>query len=171
MTSKQRWLWSALLLTALALRLAGLNLVPLSPAEALNALASLDVVRGADWPAGFESPLLLVGNVLLFAIFGTGDVVARLLPALGGVVLVGVPFLWRRELGEWGSLAAGMLIALSPLALFASRQVESTTLGLAGAALLVTALFRMVKSGPDRTTSVAAGVGLAVGLADRRAHV
>ncbi|MGC9398200.1 MAG: hypothetical protein ACP5HM_03590 [Anaerolineae bacterium] len=133
-------LWGGLLIVALGLRLGALDLVPLSPDEARIALLSLDVVRGEGWPASTDTPLLLMGNALLFLLLGPTEVTARLLPALAGVGLVAVPWLWRRRLGESGALVAAALLTLSPIALFDARRLDAGIIAVLGAALVITAL-------------------------------
>ncbi len=161
-----RWGWVTMIVLALLTRLAALNGVLLAPDEATAALASLDAARGAGWPGTAESPLLLVGNGLLFLLFGGGDGMARLLPALAGVALVGLPWFWRKHLGEIGALAAAGLLLCSPLMLFAARRVDDASLGLLGAALLLTALLaRDVEGWPRGCASAFVVAGLAIGLA------
>ncbi len=159
--SRNSWLWIALLVLAAVTRLVVLNVVPLTPAEAAAALTSLDAVRGAGWPSGIgeASPLLSVGNAWLFALFGAGDGVARLLPALMGTLLVLLPFLWRERLGEWGAVAASLVLLCSPTLLFAARHLEPTMVGLFGAALLLTATIL-----PRPKADLVAALGLAVGM-------
>jgi hypothetical protein len=160
-----RWIWIALLVIAVALRLPALNLVPLAPDETIAALGSLDATRGGGWPQTGESPLLEVGNALLFFVLGAGDGVARLLPALAGVALVGLPFLWRKRLGEIGALVAAGLLTGSPLVLFASRRLEATILGLLGAGLLVTALMLVDDDAvPPRLWPALVVLGFGIGL-------
>jgi len=160
-----RWAWITMVVVALLLRVVALDGVPLAPDEAQRALASWDAARGAGWPGSAESPLLLVGNGLLFLLFGGGDGMARLLPALAGVALVGLPWLWRKRLGKVGALAAAGLLLCSPLALFAARRVDGASLGLLGAALLLTALLARDEAGwPAGCTPALVVIGLALGL-------
>ncbi len=152
-------LWGAVLLIALALRLVALGAAPLSPTEASTALPSLDASRGDGWPTDTESPLLLMGNALLFLLLGPSDAVARLLPALAGAALVALPWLWRRHVGARGALAAAGLLALSPIALFGARHLDATVIGTLGAALVITAL-STAQLRPDLLLAA----GLALGL-------
>lgn len=162
MTTTVRWLWVCLLIAALLMRLAALNAVPLSPDETLVALPALDAARGAGWPESDASPLLLVGNALLFFLFGPGDGIARLLPALAGTALVAVPWLWRRRLGEVGALAAAALLACSPVALFASRRLDGSIVGVLGVALVLSTWLYPDQEG--RPVPGLAAIGLALGL-------
>ncbi|MBN2392541.1 MAG: hypothetical protein JXR84_17555 [Anaerolineae bacterium] len=160
-----RWAWVTMIVLALLLRLAALNGVLLAPDEATAALASWDAAHGAGWAGTADSPLLLVGNGLLFLLFGAGDGLARLLPALAGVALVGLPWFWRKHLGEVGALVAAGLLLCSPLVLFAARRVDGASLGLLGAALLLTALLAHDTEGwPARHSSALIIAGLAIGL-------
>lgn len=137
MSRKLQGLWIGLLIIAAASRLTALAWMPLAPDEATRALAALDAARGEGWPASAESPLLLVGNAVLFGVFGAGDGIARLLPAMAGVALAALPLLWRRRLGDVGALAAAGILTVSPLTLLAARRVEPTLLGALGAGGLI----------------------------------
>ena len=160
-----RWAWVTMIVLALLTRLAALNGVLLAPDEATAALASWDAARGAGWAGTVGSPLLLVGNGLLFLLFGAGDGLARLLPALAGVALVGLPWFWRKHLGEAGALVAAGLLLCSPLALFAARHVDGASLGLLGAALLLTALLARDTDGwPAGWSPACLIAGLTIGL-------
>jgi hypothetical protein len=139
--------WIPLIVLALALRLVSLNAVPLAPGEAALALPAWQVSTGGDWPLSTESPLLLNGNVLLFTLLPATDAIARLLPLLCGMGLVLVPLLWRKRLGDGGALIAGGLLALSPIALFASRHLDGAVVGALGATLIVTVLFQKLGAG------------------------
>jgi len=132
--------WLAMLVIALITRWAMLNATALTPVEAIRALAALEAVAGRGWQAAPESPLLLVGQALLFTLFGPANGLARALPALAGVGIAAVPLLWRKQLGDLGALSAAGLLVISPLTLFAARRVDSTALGALGGALLVTLL-------------------------------
>lgn len=164
MSRKFQGLWIGLLIIAAASRLTALAWTPLAPDEAQRALAALDAVRGQGWPASAESPLLLMGNATLFWLFGAGDAIARLLPALAGVALVALPLLWRRRLGEVGALAAAGLLTVSPLALLAARRVEPTLLGALGAGLLLSLALLHDDAGLARWRSPLLGCGVTLAL-------
>ncbi|MHB1319454.1 MAG: hypothetical protein ACYCYF_12625, partial [Anaerolineae bacterium] len=108
----------------------------------------------------------MVGNAFLFILFGPGDGVARLLPALAGVLVVMLPLFWRKHLGEVGALSASALILISPLALFAARRVDGAALATLGAGLLISLLLQSVDEGiPDgRWVSGVSAAGVAIGV-------
>lgn len=91
--------------------------------ESLYALLSRNLARGG----GFEhvpelhGPLPIAATAAIFRVFGDSDVTARLAPALAGVVLAALPFLFLRFIGRVGAIAASLLLAVSPSLLYYSR--------------------------------------------------
>lgn len=165
----QTWLWIALLLLAAVLRLSGLGAAPLDAAEAAEALAAY---RSAHllppqmvelFPTAPVSPFLCHANTLLFALFDGGDGLARLLPALAGVLLVLTPLLLRRYLGFWGALGMGLLLALSPTAILASRTLDGTMPAALGVMLLAGCAINYLDSWRLRMVTLGA-LGLALAL-------
>jgi predicted membrane-bound mannosyltransferase len=138
-------LYAAIIALAVGVRLYRLGLAPLAAGEAELAWSAW---RGDLPPAGV-SPLLTWIAAGLFAVFGSrgaaysaavrsaaeyGDALARLAPALIGVVLVALPMLLRDRLGRIGALGAAVVLAISPVAVMTSRTASGDTL--AAAALL-----------------------------------
>ncbi len=157
-------LWIILVLVALTMRVASLGYAPLTSAEAHEAMMAWRAVEGEGMPATSDySPLLLAGNLLLFFLFGAGDALARLWPALFGTLLVFTPLLLRRRLGRWGTLAAGAYLTISPTALIASRRVDGTIIASASVMLLLGGLVRFWET-ERRNWLVLAAVGLALAL-------
>lgn len=134
------WAWSAVLAAALITRWVMLSTTALTPVEATRALAALEAAAGRGWQASPESPLLLVGQALLFTLFEPANGLARALPALAGVGIIAVPLLWRKQLGDLGALSAAGLLIISPLTLLAARRVDGAAIGALGAVLIVTLL-------------------------------
>ena len=124
---------------ALVLRLASLHVAPMSPAEAVQAMAALDLVaeRGA-LPAAGASPLLLNLHWLIFLLNQATETGARIVPALAGTATVLLAYGLRAELGRLGALAAALLLAVSSTLVFWSRSATGESLALlAGMALIV----------------------------------
>ena len=158
-------LWVLVAVVALALRLAHLDAVPLNGPEAREALLAWRAATGVGRPfqaAGY-SPLLFAANALLFTLFGAGDGLARLWPALFGSILALTPFLFRRRLGRVGALAAGLYLALSPTALLASRQLDGAVVAAVGGMALLGGLTCFFDTGASRWLTLSAG-GLALAL-------
>lgn len=151
-------------LLAAALRFYQLGLRPLSESEAVQALAALRFTQGAvpAAPAG-TVPALFTGNVASFSLLGAGDITARWLPVLAGVILALLPYGLRRRLGRGGALAASLLLALSPSAVYFSRSLESAILVAACGLALVVGLVNYVDARQPRSLLLA-GVALGLGL-------
>ncbi|MGD8903115.1 MAG: TIGR03663 family protein, partial [Anaerolineae bacterium] len=151
-------------LLAAALRFAQLGLRPLNEAEAVQALAALRFAEGTlrSAPAG-TIPGLFTGNVLAFTLAGTGDAVARWLPALAGVILVLLPHGLRYRLGRGGALAASFLLALSPSALYFSRNLDGAIVVAACGLALVVGLVNVIdRRRPGYLYLAAGALGLGV---------
>jgi len=137
-------LWVFIVVAALVLRVARLDMAPLSGREARQALSAWEAVTGQGMPEGGYSPLLFVVNALLFALCGAGDGLARLGPALSGAALAFTPFLFRQRIGRAGALAAGLYLAISPTALFASRQLDGAVVAALGVMAFLGGLVRFL---------------------------
>ncbi len=155
--------WLTLVLAAAVLRLTDLAGLPLSPAEATHALSTYAIWHPATAAAG-GSPLAANLTALLTPVLGDGDAVMRLIPALAGLSLVLLPWLWRDWLGQLGALAATSLLALSPIQSVVARTAGGDALALAAGMWLLVAGWRWLDSAESRwfLLSVAA---LALGLA------
>jgi uncharacterized protein (TIGR03663 family) len=151
------------LLTA-GLRFFQLGLRPLSEGEATQALAAFQFTRGIGQaaPAG-TIPALFTGNVVGFTLMGASDITTRLLPVLAGLILVLLPYWLRHRLGRIGALAAALLLALSPSAVYFSRALDSAIVVAAcGLALVVGLICYADTRRPIALYLVAVALGLAL---------
>lgn len=161
--------WAAVGLLAALLRLYQLGLRPLGAGESLQALAAYRFSQGmgAVAPAG-TVPGLFAGNVLGFTLLGASDIAARWLPVVAGIILVLLPYGLRHRLGRGGALAAAVLLALSPLAMFFSRSLDSAIVVAACGLALVVGLINYLDFHRPRhlyLAAVALGLGLVSGPA------
>jgi hypothetical protein len=124
---------------ALVLRLANLHMAPMTPAEAVQAMAALDLVADRSaLPAAGTSPLLLDLQWLIFLLAKATETSARLAPALAGTATALLAYGLRAELGRLGALLAALLLAVSSTLVFWSRSATGESLAvLAGMALIV----------------------------------
>ncbi|MBL1127047.1 MAG: hypothetical protein D8M54_00825 [Chloroflexi bacterium] len=130
-----------ILLAGGVIRFVNLGRIPLSDPEAELALAVWRFWQpgsGADSIPG--SPAYFTLTALLTQLFGFGDAVMRLAPALFGLALVGLPWLLRRRLGDAGALVVCAFLAISPLNLILSRTVGGEAIALFALLLLAAAL-------------------------------
>ncbi len=113
-----------LLAVAFGMRFWDLDSRALHHDESLHAYYSYQILQGAgyDHTPLVHGPLQFFGMALTFFLAGgAGDYTARVLPALFGVALVALPWLFRSYLGRGGALATAALIAFSPTLLYYSR--------------------------------------------------
>ncbi len=155
------------------MRLADLGRWPLAAGEAALALEAFRFVSGQPYQmAGLPiqdavlSPLAFNLDALLFLLLGASDTSARIAQALGGVGLLLAPWLLRPLLGRGHALAMGVLLLLSPTALFFSRHASGDVWAALASLLLVAGVARWHRWGAARDAVLAAlalGLGLASG--------
>jgi uncharacterized protein (TIGR03663 family) len=140
-------LYLLLILLALGLRLYALGRQPLDEHEARLAIDVWRFYTGGAANIRGHSPLLFHGNLLLYLLFGANDCVARMIPALVGSLLVGLPYLLRPYLGRWGALASAVLLAFSPSFVFFSRQLDGAIILSATSLVLLASIFGYLRQG------------------------
>lgn len=124
------------MLIAAVLRLYDLNLVPLHHDEGVNGNFLLKLVRDGEYkydPENYHGPTLYyfaamipwIIRLLFGAVardhYGLTTFMIRLIPAVFGLGTIGLIFMLRRRLGTIATLSAGLLLAVSPGAVYLSR--------------------------------------------------
>lgn len=167
----ERSLYLIAMALAAALRIYALDLQPLAPAEAHQALLAWQLTQGDTIAVARDvSPLLLSLNRLLFGLTTGGDALARLWPALAGALLVLLPYGLRGYLGRGAALATSFLLATSSLLVASARVVDGASLAALGVVLALLGLARSL-SPVDGSTADRRGrtwpawTGIGVGLA------
>jgi predicted membrane-bound mannosyltransferase len=94
-----------------------------------------------------HGPFLFHANALVYLLFGDTDATSRYMPALFGVILVGLPYLLRgaRHLGRWGALSASFFLLISPTILYQSRYIRHDIYTIAGTLLLFICIVRYIE--------------------------
>lgn len=130
-------------LIAAVLRLYDLNLVPLHHDEGVNGNFLVRLVREGAYtydPANYHGPTLYYFSAIIPWItkllfgntardnYGLTTFTIRLVPAIFGLATIGLIFLLRRRLGTIAALAAGLMLAVSPGAVYLSRYFIHETL-------------------------------------------
>jgi len=133
----------AIFVIAAALRLYDLNLVPLHHDEGVNGNFLVRLVREGAYtydPANYHGPTLYYFSAIIPWItkllfgnaardnYGLTTFTIRLVPVLFGLGTIGLIFLLRRRLGTLATLAAGLMLAVSPGAVYLSRYFIHETL-------------------------------------------
>jgi len=132
--------WAGLVTAAGALRLVHIGSPPLTVDEGQRAFDATRVA-GGDVPPTWRGDLAEAATSYLFRVFGETDLLARLLPALAGVALIGLLWLARPYAGRIGALVAAALLAFSPLFVLYSRSATAFSLGSLLAIVVVVSLF------------------------------
>lgn len=133
-------IWLGLIAAAAGLRLARLDALPLTFDESTRALDALRVSRNSV-PEGWDGDLAAALTSYLFRAFEESDLLARMVPAVAGALMVAAAWLWGRSLGVAGALVTGALLGFSPLALLLSRSAEPFGLGALLAVTMTASLF------------------------------
>ena len=123
---QQIFLFAAvLILFAGCIRFIGLTILPLSNNEAYSALQALQIfsVRA---PNEITIPIYTVLTGVNFSIWGASDFLARLWPALIGSLVVLLPFGFRKFLGNRTAIIFAFCLAVDPVFIAASKQVNGT---------------------------------------------
>jgi hypothetical protein len=162
-------LYTLVVLLAVWLRFARLDLYPLAHREAEQALSA----SSASEPPS-DSPAHRTVARLLFTLSGESESAARWGSALAGVGLVLTPVLLRRKIGKGPAFLGSLLLAISPVLWTASRTADGAmfaALGISAALYLFAAGYidwaagffgLALVSGPSALTGVASiGVGAA----------
>jgi uncharacterized protein (TIGR03663 family) len=128
-----RWQWAAgiILLLAAVLRFYDLSLVPLHHDEGVNGSFLTAMFRGGVYhydPANYHGPTLYYFaliistlNAFVFGKAGLSTLAIRSVPAIFGTATVWLVLRLRRYLGDYGALAAALLVAFSPGMVYFSR--------------------------------------------------
>ena len=141
-----------LLITAAAMRFWDLGSRAMHHDESLHAYYSWRLSEGMGFRHDpmMHGPLQFESNAAVFFILGDGDVTARLLYAVAGVALVGMPWLLRARLGRIAALATATLLAFSPSLLYFSRFARNDILAAVWTLGLVICLWRYLDEGRNR---------------------
>lgn len=122
-------IWLLILAIAAAYRLILLGQPPLVDAEATMALQALRLSLGSSIVVE-QNGVYTLATSGLFSLLGDTNSLARLIPALAGLSLIGLAYAWQEKLGK-ASMALAALVAIDPLLIASSRQVGSPIISMA----------------------------------------
>jgi len=113
-------------LIAAVSRFSDLGSRPFHHDESIHAYQSNTLARDGTWrydPA-YHGPFLYYANALVYKIFGTTNTTARLLPALFGLILIGLAWPLARWIGKPAALLFAVLVLVSPHFTYFSRFIR-----------------------------------------------
>lgn len=144
--------WLVVMMAAVLLRFEDLSLRPMHADEATGARITAQRMEGQGGqfnPTHYHGPLLADLAMPICRMRGESGwhvmskETLRLVPALAGCLLVLLPLLARRSVGDGAALLAGALLATSPLLAYYSRMfIHEMLLTLFGVAALLMALVK-----------------------------
>jgi uncharacterized protein (TIGR03663 family) len=139
----------ALMLVGLVLRFWDLGARGYHHDESLHAFYAWRLYDGQGYVHDpmMHGPLLFELNALVYLLFGASDFTGRLMPALFGVALIGMPYLLRHELGKAGAIAASALLVIAPAFLYFSRFIRHDIYVDVFTLLMVIGVFRYLATG------------------------
>lgn len=143
-------------------RLYELGRLPLSLAEAEAALASWQFLRPVPLSVPVTSPAYFTFTNLFMAIGGSSDTLARIAPALAGIITVALVWLWRGRLKPIVYVVTGLGLALSPLLISTSRTAGGDAFAVLALMLLISAGLHLADG--RRIWAYAFGAGIGLGL-------
>jgi len=138
--------WIGVIVTAAFLRFDDLSERPMHADEATGAriMAKRMEGEGGEFnPKHYHGPLLADLTMPVCLLRGESTwkdlskLSLRIVTATAGLLLILVPLMWRRRIGDVAALAAATLLAVSPLLVYFSRMfIHESLLVLCGAALM-----------------------------------
>ena len=135
--------------------------------EAIHSWFSFELMRTGAWvyDPSYHGPFLYYVTAGMFSLFGDSDLVARLLPALFGTLLIPLVYCIYRigYLDKKQALVAALLVAVSPDMVYFSRFLRHDIFMLFFSFLLLVAILYYLEYGKTRFAVIGA-VAMAGGL-------
>ena len=152
--------YASLIVVGLVMRLWDLGSRAMHHDESLHALYSWNLYSGVGYQHNpmMHGPFQFEANAALFLVFGDSDTTARLLYAVMGTILIGMPLLFRSRLGRVGALVTALLLTASPVLLYFSRFARNDILMAVWTFGLVICMWRYFDGGRKRYLYVSAAL-------------
>ena len=145
-------IFAGIIIIAFLTRFFNLEARVMSHDESLHTYFSWLLYRGQ----GYQHTPMMHGPfqfhilALTYFIFGVSDLTARIPAVLFSIATVWMVWYWRRYLGNWGALAAGIMMVLSPYMLYYGRYVRNELYAGFAGILLLYAILRYMETGGKR---------------------
>ena len=145
-------IFAGIILLAIVTRFYDLGTRVMSHDESLHTYFSWLLYRGQ----GYQHTPMMHGPwqfhliALSYFLFGASDFTARIPAALFSIATVWMAWYWRRYLGTWGAIFAGLMMVISPFMLFYGRYVrEDVYAGFSGV-LMLYSILRYFENGKSK---------------------
>lgn len=142
-------IFASIILLAVITRFYDLGTRVMSHDESLHTYFSWLLYRGQGYQHSpmMHGPLQFHMVALTYFLFGASDFTSRIPAAVFSIATIWIMWYWRRYLGNWGALIAGLLLVISPYMLYYARYVRNESFtGLSGV-LMLYAILRHLEVG------------------------
>ncbi|MCB0005308.1 MAG: TIGR03663 family protein [Anaerolineales bacterium] len=138
----ERALYILFVLTAIVTRFWALGARVVSHDESLHTQYSFQFYNGDGFNHTplMHGPFLFHITALSYWLFGDNDMTARIPVAILGVILVAMPYLFRRWIGRVGALVASFLLLISPFVTYYARYIRHDTPAIVWALIIFAAI-------------------------------
>lgn len=119
---------------------------------------------GGGYDPTYHGPFLYTMVAFAFFLFGSNDAIARLMPAIFGIILVGLIWLLRPFIGRVAVLIAGFLVLISPSISYYSRSLRHDIFALTGTMLLFVSILWFLRTHQSKWVYLG-GAGLMIAYA------
>jgi len=156
-------IFAAVILLAIITRFYDLESRVMSHDESLHTYFSWLLYRGQGYEHSpmMHGPLQFHMVALTYFLFGASDFTSRIPAALFSIATIGMVWHWRRYLGKWGALIAGLLLVISPYMLYYARYVRNESfVGLSGIIMLYAMLRHLEVGGKKYLLLLSASLAL-----------
>jgi uncharacterized membrane protein len=145
-------LFAGILLLAVLTRFFDLETRVMSHDESLHTYFSWLLYRGQGYQHTpmMHGPFQFHALALTYFIFGVSDLTARFPSVLFSIATVWMVWYWRRYLGNWGAVVAGILMVVSPYMLYYGRYVRNESFAGFAGILLLYGILRYMEIGGKR---------------------
>lgn len=157
----EKALYGVLILLAILSRFFDMGARVMSHDESLHTYFSYQLATGKGFQHTplMHGPFLFHVTALSYFLFGADDFTSRIPPAVFGVVLVTLPYAFRRWLGRVGALATSFLLLISPSILYHARYIRQEESILVWTTLTVLCMWRYLE---DRRSAWLIGLSAAL---------
>ncbi|MBI3162587.1 MAG: TIGR03663 family protein, partial [Chloroflexi bacterium] len=156
-------IFAAIILLAFVTRFYDLGSRVMSHDESLHTYFSWLLYRGQGYQHSpmMHGPFQFHVVALTYFLFGATDFTSRIPSALFSIATIAMLWYWRRYLGNWGALIAGVLLVISPYMLYYGRYVRNESfVGLSGVVMLYAMLRHLEMGGKKYLLLLAAALAL-----------
>ncbi|MCC6261071.1 MAG: TIGR03663 family protein [Anaerolineales bacterium] len=148
-----------IILLAFATRFFKLEDRVMSHDESLHTYFSWLLYRGQGYQHSpmMHGPFQFHILALAYFLFGATDFTARIPSVLFSIATVAMVWSWRKYLGQWGALIAGLLLVISPYMLYYGRYVRNESFVAFSGMLMLYAVLRHLELGGKKYLFLLAG--------------